>query len=59
MMPKLGDLEIMWIQLIGFLGTILFFVSFQCKNKKNMFKVFIIFILYDTFISTWSIYWWN
>lgn len=39
----------MWIQLIGFLGTILFFVSFQCKNKKNMFKVqFLSYLFYTT-----------
>ena len=24
---------------IGFLGTILFFVSYQCKNNKTLFRV--------------------
>ena len=27
------------IQGIGFLGTILFFVSYQCKNNKILFRV--------------------
>lgn len=33
------DLKFIGIQAIGFLGTALFFVSFQCKNNKNLFKV--------------------
>lgn len=27
------------IQLIGFLGTFLFFISFQCKTNRNLFRV--------------------
>lgn len=27
------------IQVIGFAGTILFFLSFQCKSNKNLFRV--------------------
>lgn len=27
------------IQAIGFLGTILFFLSYQCKSNKNLFRV--------------------
>ena len=39
----------MFQQFIGFLGTILFFVSFQCKNKKNMFRVqFLSYLFYTT-----------
>ena len=41
MMPKLGDLEIMWIQLIGFLGTILLviFINFIDNNLEGMLIV--------------------
>ena len=28
-----------WIQAIGFLGTLLFFASFQCRKNKNLFRV--------------------
>ena len=28
-----------WIQAIGFLGTLLFFASFQCRINKNLFRV--------------------
>lgn len=27
------------IQAIGFLGTVLFFLSYQCKNNKDLFRV--------------------
>ncbi len=40
-------LNYLTIQVIGFLGTILFFVSFQCKNNKNLFRVqFISYLCY-------------
>lgn len=35
------------IQLIGFIGTALFFVSFQCRSNKNLFRVqFLSYLLY-------------
>ncbi len=35
------------IQAIGFMGTLLFFVSFQCKENKNLFRVqFISYVCY-------------
>ena len=35
------------IQAIGFLGTIIFFLSYQCKSNKNLFRVqFISYSLY-------------
>lgn len=33
------DLKNIGIQAIGFIGTALFFVSFQCKSNKNLFRV--------------------
>ena len=27
------------IQMIGFMGTLLFFLSYQCKSNKNLFRV--------------------
>lgn len=29
----------MFVQIIGFVGTALFFASYQCKNNKNLFRV--------------------
>ena len=29
----------MFVQIIGFVGTALFFASYQCKNSKNLFRV--------------------
>ena len=29
----------MFIQMIGFLGTALFFASYQCRSSKNLFRV--------------------
>ncbi len=35
------------IQIIGFLGTVIFFVSFQCRNNKTLFRVqFLSYLLY-------------
>ncbi|MDO4467261.1 MAG: YgjV family protein [Bacillota bacterium] len=35
------------IQGIGFLGTFLFFISFQCKSNKNLFRVqFFSYLMY-------------
>lgn len=37
------------IQIIGFIGTALFFLSFQCKNNKALFRVqFAAYLLYTT-----------
>lgn len=36
-------------QSIGFIGTVLFFISFQCKNNKNLFRVqFLSYVFYTT-----------
>ena len=38
-----------FIQAIGFLGTILFFLSFQCRKNKNLFRVqFVSYLCYTT-----------
>ena len=29
----------MWIQLIGVAGTLLFFLSYQCRSNRNLFRV--------------------
>lgn len=35
------------IQAIGFVGSILYFLSFQCKNNKNLFRVqFLSYLFY-------------
>lgn len=35
------------IQIIGFMGTAFYFVSYQCKDNKNLFRVqFISYLLY-------------
>lgn len=37
------------VQAIGMMGTILFFLSFQCKSNKNLFRVqFVTYICYTT-----------
>ncbi len=37
------------IQLIGFIGTFFFFMSFQCKKNKNLFRVqFLSYLFYTT-----------
>ena len=33
------SLNDLFIQAIGFLGTILFFLSFQCRHNRNLFRV--------------------
>lgn len=41
------DSNHIFIQVIGFVGTVLFFVSFQCKNNKNLFRVqFLSYLFY-------------
>lgn len=36
-----------FIQAVGFLGTILFFLSYQCKENKNLFRVqFVSYLCY-------------
>lgn len=41
------DYRSIMIQCVGFLGTILFFISFQCKNNRNLFRVqFFSYLLY-------------
>jgi len=35
------------VQLIGFVGTILYFLSYQCKSNKNLFRVqFLSYLFY-------------
>ncbi len=35
------------VQIIGFVGTALFFFSFQCKSNKNLFRIqFLSYLLY-------------
>ena len=42
-------MKFIFIQAIGFLGTILFFLSFQCKSNKNLFRVqFVSYLCYTT-----------
>lgn len=42
-------LKFMFIQGIGFLGTILFFLSYQCKSNKRLFRVqFMSYLCYTT-----------
>lgn len=39
----------LFIQSIGILGTVLFFLSFQCKRNKNLFRVqFLSYLCYTT-----------
>lgn len=43
------SIKYLMIQAIGILGTILFFLSFQCKSNKNMFRVqFLSYLFYTT-----------
>ena len=38
-----------FIQAVGILGTILFFLSYQCKQNKNLFRVqFVSYLCYTT-----------
>ncbi len=38
-----------FMQAIGFAGTILFFLSYQCKHNKNLFRVqFLSYVFYTT-----------
>ena len=38
-----------FIQAVGFLGTVLFFLSYQCKQNKNLFRVqFVSYLCYTT-----------
>lgn len=40
-------MKFIFIQSIGFLGTILFFLSYQCKSNKNLFRIqFISYLCY-------------
>lgn len=42
-------LKFIVIQGIGFIGTFLFFLSFQCKSNKNLFRVqFLSYLCYTT-----------
>ena len=41
------SVNLLLIQVIGFLGTILFFLSYQCKNNKMLFRVqFVSYLCY-------------
>ena len=43
------SLKFIFVQAIGFLGTILFFLSYQCKSNKNLFRVqFVSYLCYTT-----------
>ena len=38
-----------FVQAIGILGTVLFFLSYQCKSNKNLFRVqFVSYLCYTT-----------
>ena len=38
-----------WIQAVGVAGTVIFFLSFQCKSNKNLFRVqFLSYFCYTT-----------
>ena len=39
----------LFIQSIGFIGTFLFFISFQCKNNRKLFRVQFLSYLFYTF----------
>lgn len=42
-------MEMIFVQGVGFEGTILFFLSFQCKSNKNLFRVqFLSYLSYTT-----------
>lgn len=42
-------MKYIFIQMIGFLGTILFFLSYQCKSNKKLFRVqFASYLCYTT-----------
>lgn len=38
----------MWIQLIGVAGTLLFFLSYQCRSNRNLFRVQLLSYLFYT-----------
>ena len=41
------SLRYLFIQMIGFAGTMLFFASFQCRNNKNLFRLqFLSYLFY-------------
>ena len=43
------SMKYIFVQGIGFLGTILFFLSYQCKSNKNLFRVqFLSYLCYTT-----------
>ena len=42
-------MHVLFVQGIGFLGTILFFLSYQCKSNRNLFRVqFASYLCYTT-----------
>ena len=38
----------MWLQLIGVAGTLLFFLSYQCRSNRNLFRVQLLSYLFYT-----------
>ena len=43
------SIKFLLIQAVGFLGTILFFLSYQCKSNKKLFRVqFVSYLCYTT-----------
>ena len=43
------SLIVIFIQAVGIVGTVLFFLSYQCKQNKNLFRVqFVSYLCYTT-----------
>lgn len=43
------DFSYIAIQIVGFIGSILYFASFQCKENKNLFRVqFLAYVFYTS-----------
>lgn len=51
-------MENIWIQLIGVAGTVFYFLSFQCKKNRNIFRVqFLSYLCYTVhllFLGAWT-----
>ena len=41
-------MRLLWIQAVGFLGTVLFFLSYQCRSSQKLFRVQFVLYLYYT-----------
>ncbi len=41
------SMRLLWIQAVGFLGTVLFFLSYQCRSSQKLFRVqFVSYLCY-------------